>query len=158
MASRTEQITSQCLRAILSDMTIGSAIGDSPEFQRALFGLEYFLPAILAEIHTEWIGESLDGIYPHIAQKIGQGEAKIIGLCRLISDQMLVPIHLQLQLSAATDEISWLELRLGEKGPSGMVRIPDSNSLSFDKRLHVLTQNVNTIEWAYKVTFGERRV
>ena len=157
MVSKAEEIASRRLRAILAEIPAGATIDDSPEFRDALTGFEWFLPTVLAEIHREWIGESLDGIYPHVAQKTGEGEVEILGLCCLISDQTLTPIHLCLQLSTTADEVSWLELRLGEKGQGGMVRIPYSSSPSIHKRLHALSRRASKIEWAYEVTFGERK-
>lgn len=157
MASKSEEITSRCLRAILAGLPTGATIDDSPEFREALTGLEWFLPEVLAEIHKEWTGESLDGIYPHLACKIGEQTVEILGLCILLSDQTLTPIHLRLQLSFATDEVSWLELRLGEKGQHGMVRTPYGSEGSIYKRLHALIGRADTMGWVYKVTFGERR-
>ena len=156
MVSKAEEIASRRLRAILVGIPTGTTIPDSAEFRDALSALELFLPTVLAEVHSEWRGESLDGIYPHVAQKTAEGEAEILGLCCLISDQTLTTIHLRLQLSSSTDEVSWLELRLGAKGRAGMVRTPYLSSTSIHKRLHALSRNANTIEWVYKVTFGER--
>src|SRR5262249_50006785 len=135
----------------------GATIDDTPEFRDALTALEWFLPDVLAEIHSEWAGESLDGIYAHIARKTGDGEAEIFGLCILLSDQTLTPIHLRLQLSPTTDEVSWLELRLGEKGQQGMVRYPYPPLGSIYKRLHAMRGSSNDA-WIYKVTFGKRRM
>ena len=89
-----------------------------------LSGLEFFIPQVLAEIHPEWKHESLDGFYPVVARKTGEGEAEIFGLCILISDQTTTPFHLRLQSSPSSDEVSWLECRLGEAGEHGMVRTP----------------------------------
>jgi hypothetical protein len=156
MVLKAEEIASRRLRKILAGMPTGATIADSPEFREALTGLEWFLPTVLAEIHPEWAGESLDGIYAHIAHKTGEGEAEIFGLCCLMSDQTLTPIDICLQLSPTTDEVSWLELRLGEKGPAGMVRRPYPPSGSIYNRLHALSGRINTIEWVYKVTLGQR--
>jgi hypothetical protein len=156
MPAKAELIASRCLRAILAGIPTGATIGDSPEFRHALTGLEWFLPGVLAEIHPEWTGESLDGIFAHVSHKTGEGEAEIFGLCCLMSDQTLTPIHIHLQLSPTTDEVSWLELRLGEKGKTGMVRSPYPASGSLHNRLYGLSRRVKTIEWAYKVTFGHR--
>jgi hypothetical protein len=157
MASKAEEIASRELRKILAGVPTGATIEESQEFQHALAAFEWFLPTVLAEIHPEWTRESLDGIYPHVAHKTGEGEAEILGLCCLMSDQTLTPIHIRLQISANTDEISWLELQLGEKGQGGMVRTPYSSG-SIYKRLHALARRTNTIEWVYKVTFGQRSV
>ncbi len=158
MASKSEIFASRRLRAILSALPVGGTIDDSPEFRERIERPRIFAPDILAEIHAEWTGESLDGIYPHVARKTGEAEAEIIGTCCLLSDQTLTPIHIHLQLSLAVDELSWLELRLGAMGPTGMMRVPYSSSSSLYRRLHAIGQSVGTIEWVYKVTFGERKL
>jgi hypothetical protein len=156
MASKAEEFASRCLRPILARLPTGATIGDSPEFRDALAGLERFLPEVLAEIHPECAGMSLDGVYPAVAHKCGDGEAEILGLCCLMSDQTLTPIHLRFQLSPTADEVWWLELRLGEKGPAGILRSQYPTSGSIHNRLHALRGRAETIEWVYKVTFGER--
>ncbi len=155
MASRLEQDLSRSIRAVLADLPDGARIPDSEEFREVNLGLEYFLPEVLREIHPEWRHESLDGIIPLVARRTRQGEAEIVGLCILISDQTLTPLHLFLQIAPSVDEVSWLECRLGEKGKHGMVRTPYDKMSS--KRLYALEGNADGIEWVYKVTFGERR-
>lgn len=160
--SKAEEIISSSLRTILADLPIGAPIDDSGEFRKdVLNGLEFFLPVILREIHNEWKYESLDGIYPVVARKTGAGEVDIFGLCILISDQTLTPLHLRFQIASFEDEISWLECNLGEQGEQGMVRIPyDALNAAF-KRVYgvwALEGNSDKIDWVYKVTFGERRL
>ena len=91
MTSKAEEIASRSLRSVLGGLHVGANIDDSPEFRDALSGLEWFLPTVVAEIHPEWTGESLDGFYLHVAQKTGDREAEILGLCCLLSDQTLTP-------------------------------------------------------------------
>jgi hypothetical protein len=156
MPSRGEEITSRTLGTILAGLPTGKSIDDSEEFRHALTSLEWFLPNVLAEIHPEWKGESIDGIYPHVARKTGEREAEIFGLCCLMSDQRLTPIHLHLQLSAATDNVSWLELRLGERGQNGMARMSYPSEGTIYKRLHALNGCEDKIQWVYQVTFGKK--
>jgi hypothetical protein len=158
MASRAEQSISRSLRAILADLPDGASIADSEQFREALSGLEFFLPhQVLNEIYPEWNYESLDGILPLGARKRGEGEAEIVGLCILISDQTLTPLHVRLQVAASTDEVSWLECRLGERGKHGMVRTPYESSSAVAKRLYALNGKPDLIDWVYKVEFGHRR-
>lgn len=72
----------------------------------------------------------MDGIYPLHARKINEGEAEICGQCILISDQTLVALHLLIQVSLCGNEISWLELKLGESGENGMVRKPFNSPIA----------------------------
>ena len=94
MVSKAEEIASRCLREILEGLQIGEAIPELPEFQQVLSGLSWFLPTVLAEIHPEWKGESLDGFGGSLAQKTGDGEAEILGFCWLMSDQTMAPINI----------------------------------------------------------------
>jgi hypothetical protein len=157
MASRAEQSISRLLRAILTDLPNGANIVDSEQFRGVLSGLEYFVPEVLGEVHPEWNYEGLDGILPLVARKTRQGEAEIFGLCIIISDQTVTPIHLSLQVSSSVDAVSWLECRLGEAGPHGMMRTPYELLNSTSKRLHALECRSDMIDWVYKVAFGERR-
>jgi hypothetical protein len=158
MASRAEESISRSLRAILADLPEGVSIGDSEQFREGLSSLALFLPdQVLSQIYTDWNHESLDGILPLLARKTGEGEAEIFGLCILISDQTLTPLHVRLQVAASTNEVSWLECRLGERGRHGMVRTPYESASAVSKRLYALDGKAELIDWVYKVTFGHRR-
>jgi hypothetical protein len=86
-------------------------------------------------------------------QRGGIHEIEIIGLCILISDQTLTPLHIRLYISPEEDEIVWLECKLGEMGPDGMIRVPYGSS-----RANKLAdaERINTIKWVYCVGFGQR--
>lgn len=158
MVSRAEETVGRLLRAILADLPDGADIDDSEQFRAVLFGLESFLPhEVLMEIYPEWDRESLDGIMPMLARKTGEDEAEIFGLCILISDRTVTPLHVRLQAAASTDEVSWLECRLGERGNHGMVRVPYGSLGTIVKRLHALDCRPDQIDWVYKATFGHRR-
>jgi hypothetical protein len=156
LTSKSEQIISRSLREILAGLPVGARIAEAEKIREVLSGLEWFVGEILGEVYPEWERESLDGVYPLVAQKSGEGEAEIFGLCIIISDQTLVPLHLRLQVAPSVDEVSWLECRLGEWGVQGMVRTPYGLK-SLDKLLYRLQGKENSIDWVYKVTFGDRR-
>lgn len=159
VASKTEEHISRLLHEILANLPNGASVADSVQFRDVLSGLEYFLPAVIKDRHPEWKYESLDGILPLVARKTGQGEVEIFGECILISDQTLTPLHLRLQVSETGDEVSWLELRLGQLGEHGMVREPYQSPTTAAKRVYSLSDGkADTIEWVYKVTFGVRRL
>jgi hypothetical protein len=157
MASKTEESISRSLRAILDGLADGDAIGDSESFRSVLSDLEFFLPAILGEIHRPWRDESFDGIFSAAARKTGPDEAEIMGLCILISDQTVTPIHVRLQVAPLGDEIRWLECNVGERGDgkAGMLRTP-YNAMS-GKQLARVAERRNDIDWVYRVGFGQRQ-
>jgi hypothetical protein len=101
-------------------------------------------------------GESLDDIYPAVARKIDEDEIEIIGLCCLMSDQTLTPLSLRLQLDPTQDAVLWLECQLGEKTDRGMRRSPYTNATVHGSMLHVL-KRLDSIDWSYRVGYGERR-
>lgn len=124
-----------------------------------LSALEFFVPEILKEIHPEWKYESLDGILPVVARKTGETQVEIFGQCILISDQTLAPIHLRVQVTPAGDEISWLEIKLGELSKHGMVRTPYNSPDAIIKKVYGPPEkNADLFDWAYKVTFGVKQV
>jgi hypothetical protein len=137
-------------------LPIRGAIGESADLRDALAAIEFFLPEVLREVHAEWQEESLDGIYPAFIQKTGDDEIEIIGLCILISDQTLTPIHLRLQLAPTDNTVSWLECNLGEATDTGMLRVPYSRQIVYGDKLGVL-KRLDSIRWVYKVGYGERR-
>jgi hypothetical protein len=157
MTSSAEQAISRSLHVVLDELSSGENIADSEQFRRALCGLEWFLPVVLAEVYPEWETESLDGIYPILARKTGDQEAEIFGQCCFLSDQTLTPLHLHFQISPDKDEVAWLECRLGEKGKHGIVRTRYQRLDAIFKRLYLMDGRVDEIDWVYKVTFGRKR-
>ena len=157
MASRSEQIASRSFRLILTDQSNAAQIDDSKELEQALGSLDIFIPQVLGEVYPEWRGECLDGIVPVVARKTGDREVEIFGLCFLIDDGSLVPIHLRLQIALTLDQVAWLECRLGERGPKGMIRRSAEHLDAALKRLYLLDLNPDLIDWVYKATFGEKR-
>jgi hypothetical protein len=154
LASISEEQVSRAVRTILASAPQRVNIADSDHLGQSLLpGLEFFIPEVLRELYPEWDQESLDGIIPIVARQSGE-EVELFGLCVIISDQTLTPIHLGLQVSSTSDEVSWLECRLGERGEHGMVRWPYE---AVEKRLHSLEGREDKIDWVYKVTYGQRR-
>jgi hypothetical protein len=157
MVSIPEQRLSRSLRAVLVDLPIGASIPDSEQYREVLTALQYFIPVILGELHREWTFHGLDDVVPIEARKIGADEVELFGVCCIVSDQTLTPFHVHLQVAAPGDEISWLECRLGEREPDGMVRMPYRFLREMTKQLRSLDGRVDLIDWVYKVTFGQRR-
>jgi hypothetical protein len=159
MICTAEETASSRFRALLEGMPIGAAILDGQPLRDALRPLEHYIPKVLREIHPEWEDESIDGIFPYLVTKTGDNEAEIIGLCILLSDQSLVLLHLRFRLATRTDEICWMECRLGQAGPRGMVRTPYESIMSPYKlwaKHSDLRAASDQLEWAYHVAFGNR--
>ncbi len=155
-----EENISRALRLCLDGLPIAASIAETAGFRDVLSALEYFIPAVLGEIHPEWLrDEGLDGVIPVLARKTAEHDAELFGLCILIADQTLAPFHLRMQISDDCDEVNWLECRLGERGSNGMIRTPYDSPDNFSKKLYslALLDKADAIDWVYKVTFGERR-
>lgn len=145
------------LRAILTELSDGAPIARGEHFDTVVTALECFLPEVLAEIHHEWRREGFDGVLPLRARRVNQLEAEMVGHCILISDQTVAPFHLRLQIDRQRDDVSWLELRVGQRAEGGMVRSPYDHPSASAKLLQILDQTVDRIHWAYQVIYGERR-
>ena len=141
------------MRVLLRQTDIGKAIGESSEYRLLLSAFNFFIPEVLAEIHPEWKYDALDDMIPLVAEKIGEWEALYFGLSYLIRNQCLVPTYIQLQIDHTADRVNWLECRVGERGPQGMLC---RSNRSFDKQLYRLQGQEDQIDWAYWVTFGQR--
>ena len=155
--SNAEAIACRALRAALDDVEPGSPIPDSETFREFLSALERVLPDALAQEQPYWQYESLDGILPEVARKTNPREAEILGLCVLISDQTLTPVHVRIAVSGNADEIAWLDCKLGEKGDGsgGLQRIPyDADRLS--KELYLVGRYAPDIHWAYSTKVASR--
>jgi hypothetical protein len=157
MASRLQRSISRSLRKILADIPKGASIPESKQFHDIMGDLEFFLPAVLRVIYSEWNQESLDGVFPILARKTGDVEVEILGVCIIISDQRYTPFHLRLQIGASADEVYWFECRLGERGPHGMQTTPSPFLTGLKKRINALEGRADQLEWVYKATFGCRR-
>lgn len=106
--SSIEQRVARCVRSITAGVSLQGSIEETAELREFLAALQYYLPEVLRELHHEWERESLDGVYHDVAQKTGENEIDVAGICILISDQKLVPFHLRLRVSSAEDEVSTL--------------------------------------------------
>jgi hypothetical protein len=158
MSQTAEACAARSLRSIFEGLPVGADAPPSEALNDALVGLEFFLPAVLAEIYPDWHNESLDGIYPHYVRKAGPLEAEIFGLCDLMSAKATTALRVRLQFHPTADEITWLECRLGEMGADGMVRTHHQSDAATSRRLAALQRRGDDVEWSYRVTFGERRV
>jgi hypothetical protein len=145
------------LRALLEGIAPGDALPETVQLLMVLGGLEYFLPATLAELYPYWKGESLDGFFLSEAKKLEHEMAELRGVCILISDQSITPFHLQVQLSPLADEIGWMQCHLGKRGDGAgeMERIPYSRWAGHTQRF--LQDSLHEVDWAYSITFGEKR-
>ena len=149
-----EQHLARDLRAVLLDTEIGDCVLESEGFRAAVRSLEYFIPAVLREIHPEWRHESLDGVSPANATQTAIHEIEIVGTCIIISDQALVPIHTCFRVSAAKDVLESMQCKLGELVGGKMKRIRYGDNHIY--RIQTASRK-ETIQWAYHIGFGAPR-
>jgi hypothetical protein len=155
-----EQRVAASLRTLLQGKRIGSDLLNDEHAWNARrdfeASLEFYLPEVLAAIYREWERESLDGFYFTVGKRRGEFEAEFFGLCLIISDQTLTPIHVCLAIAADRDEVTWLACRLGERDGKDMVRIPYHLKNVGDKRVLALDGRADSIDWVYKAELGGR--
>lgn len=154
--SKAEAGLCESLRAALAGLRVGAEVPDSPARRDLCSAIEFYVPEELRRRCAAWAYESLDGVIPLAARKRGDVEIEIFGLCTLITDQALAPIHVKLQLTAAGNAVGWLQSRLGERGTEGMVRTPYAHLVKAMKRLHALDLRPARIDWLYRFGFGTR--
>ena len=148
-----ERLAAGEVRRILAPLAVGTPIADSVDLNAFLSTLERYLPEALERKYPNpWRSESLDGLYPSRALKIGPRAAEVTGMCILLSDQTLTPFHVSLSVGENSEEIEWLYCRLGERTEDGLLRIPYGSS-RWKTRLHAL--DPSKVEWVYEVEFPE---
>ena len=148
----TERTFAQTLRSLLAPLPIGEFVPDSKDLRSALSHLEWSIPGWITEVHAEWMNYTLDGISPELVRKTGHLDAHLAGFLILIDDQTLIAFDLNIQIAKDLDEISWLEIKIGEKGQTGMVRLPHGGMSG--KRS--VAARLETINWMYHVGFGTK--
>jgi len=160
--SRPEQSIAESLLPILNAVPAGTRIFEmtyqNDSVSRLLSALENFIPEVLRETHGEWKWESLDAVFPLFILKSGPRTARIPGECLLISDQTLITLLVDVQVSPKGDHVNWFECRLGLRGPGGMIRRPyePSTPLPHLTELYELDGRENSIPWMYHVGYGLR--
>ena len=151
-----EQRVCELLAPMLRSHDVGDSILPSSDSGYIFSSFEFFLPGGLREIHSEWRHESLDGIYPASFRKTGDREIELIGLALFISDQTLTPLHVRLQLSPECDCVSWIDLKLGERINGKCRRDPYGSAKASGTMLHI-TNRLDSIDWYYRVGYGEHQ-
>ncbi|ADB17232.1 hypothetical protein Psta_2563 [Pirellula staleyi DSM 6068] len=154
-ASGLEQRISEIIKKLSEQQ--GELHQFSDGIPELLLSLEWYLPGILAEAHPEWEYQSFDGVYAVKILRPSPLEIHIFGAAILITTQTLVALDVLLEVDQAVDRILYLELRLGEDSPNGMLQYPYTKLNKLLNRIGSLKQNARSIRWAYHVGFGERK-
>ncbi|WP_230265537.1 hypothetical protein [Stieleria sp. JC731] len=143
--SRPEQILCKSLAPLVRNHAVGDSIHVPPQGNFFFSALQFFMPIILREVHSEWRYEGLDDLLPSRFQKTGHREIELIGLAQCLSDMTTIPFHLCLQLSTTYDSVSWVDLKMGDC-------VGQSHT-----RWHV-AKRLDSINWLYHVGYGEREL
>lgn len=152
-----EQSISRCIRQICDRVPDGAEIDDCDSLRDLSRDLDAYIPWVLTGLYPDWNKEmSLDGVLPRLTRKRGEQEIETIGVCYTLSHRGgtgTLPMHLRIQASFSSDEISWFELRLGECGEDGMLRDSSHRTLNC---LYLVEGDCKQIDWFWEVTFGEK--
>ncbi|MDG2221706.1 MAG: hypothetical protein P8L85_10010 [Rubripirellula sp.] len=157
IANTLEENLSRGLRAACGHVTDRGELSQSDEFRQLTSCLEFYLPAVLREVHPFWVKESLDGLFHEVAIKTGPQQVDLAGRCILISDQTVTSYHVQLRADPAVDEIEWIDCRLGETRDDVMVRVPYDRGSGLN-RIPRLVDRLDSIKWRFHVGFGGREL
>lgn len=148
----SEERICRALRRAIEYIKDGADIVETLELRRICYGLEYFIPAVLAKVYPHWNEESLDGIFCSEARKLNPEWAEFYGMCILISDQTLTPIYIQLKITPTEDKIKGMECRIGKRGSGKgeMERIPFARWRN--NPLAELPISKEKVDWVYKIS------
>lgn len=101
------------LSELIHDVPVGAAFEVPPE--GLCWGLEFYLPALLSQRYAECERMSLDGIFPLRATRTAADGAELIGLCMLLSPNLVTAFRLRIRLSVGGDTVAGVRLELGER-------------------------------------------
>jgi len=153
--SNSEVLVSRALREILPSTRIGDAIvPDRVRFKELEIGLCRLIPEVLGEVYPAWKGMALDSVRAFNSKKSGDGEMELFGACELLSNFRWMLLHLKIATEA--DAVTWMECRVAEKMPGGISKTYEACETPWRKSARV-EQSLESIDWMYKVTFGEKR-
>ncbi|MBB6100027.1 hypothetical protein HNR42_003492 [Deinobacterium chartae] len=118
--------------------------------------LELYVPQILSDQFPMWREESLDGIFPVKARKLGRMTLELGGMCILMSKQTVIPILIKLTLNASGDTISTYRVSMGESG-NGHLNMSEMeyNPSRLQNLINNFLSRVDNINWAYVISGGK---
>jgi len=139
------------LSALLAGIPVGSEFTVVPSASLC-FSLELFLSQLLCRSHSEWRGESLDGIFVARARKTGPLAAQLAGTCILISDQTVTPFSIELASSPSGDSLASYRVCVGVPGTGRLgISGPGCNTHAAAKLLAGITTRLDRIDWSYTI-------
>jgi hypothetical protein len=158
--THVEQTLVRAISAMLDRTPPGGAIDpDDDDLRAALPALENFVAANLREVYESWRREDLDGFLIASARSADPQVIELAGLAVLLSDQTLTPFHLRLGITPMPGEVTWFEIRLGERGSGvGGIRRVRPASVNVAKWLHHLAADPSPLDkrWACAIAFGRQ--
>ncbi|GGJ19399.1 hypothetical protein [Deinococcus roseus] len=139
------------LTACLEQTAVGAEFKVEPAADLSS-ALEFYLPQLLSQHHSEWEWESLDGVLTTSAIKLDADTAELSGMCILISDQTVTPFFIRLQLSSSHDSIAAYRVLLGEPGGGRLgISGPICTSDRAQILLITLKERLQNIRWVYRI-------
>jgi hypothetical protein len=155
---RTRSLEAQLaseLKALLAGMAVGSEFDVAPSSDLC-YSLELFVPKVLSLDYSEWVQESLDGVFVARARKTGPTAAELAGTCILISDQTVAPLLIDLAVSSSDECIESYRVCLGEPGGGRLgISGPDCNSSEAKVLLSTVVTRLGSIAWSYRIASSE---
>lgn len=153
--SNTESSIVSELSVLLKQTPVGSGFQLEPS-SNLCFLLEIAIPQILSCHHSEWQGETLDGIFVASAQKLDLESAQLSGTCILMRDQSLTPFSLRLVLDASLSKLASCQILLGESGRGHLgISGPSCHSDKGQILQYTLMERISHIQWVYAIQLDQ---
>jgi hypothetical protein len=157
VADLEAQVASE-VKTLLGSVAVGAESTVAPS-SSLCSSLELYVPQVLRRTHSEWSGESLDGVFVARARKVGDATIELAGTCVLISDQTVTPILVVLALSPSGDRIGSVRVSLGEPGGGRLgISGPACDSPKAGRLLATVVPRLASIPWSYDVASPEKLV
>jgi len=151
VASWLEAMVATEVKKLVAGLPAGAEITVEPSASLCR-SLEFFIPQLLSSSHSEWKGESLDGVFVACARKTGPAAVHLVGTCVLMSDQTMTPFMVELEASLSSESIASFRVHLGEPGRGQLgISGPKWNSHGADTLLAMLTTRLDRIAWSYTI-------
>lgn len=145
------------LRALVAGIPVGREFTVAPS-EDICSSLELFLPELLRSHHSEWVWESLDGVFVARARKTGDASVQLAGTCILISDQTVTPFLVDLELSTSGESVGSYRVCLGMSGGGSLgISGPECNSPEATQLLANVVTRLDDIRWSYEIVSDESR-
>ena len=149
--TRAEHVLGVQLREFLA----ATGTGSETSYRDMLSALEYYTTELLQYCEGWPSHESLDGVLPSRITKVDENEMEVLGVCILISDQTVTPMHATFRLTPRSEDIAMATCRVGEpdRASGGLLRLPYGSADASLAR-STLPDRLGMFPWLFTIEVG----